>query len=160
MRWVFTDALLTKYPSTGIPIHVIVSHKTYQSKAETVTRLHEKMHGLADEWRELSSVHKSVEDSPSASKLPTPPTTPENLELPILTGILIVHSLVAIVTLDPNDGMSTEPAAGQGNVRQLILIDMGHAAYDVWNAFALAIVGMHLRKVRMELDGRLFAKGM
>jgi len=159
MNWVLSDANLPKYPSSGIPVHSIVSLKPGQNRGETVKRLATKLHGLADEWREMYAVQESVEGEPSnqpnARRVSTATTlTSSAIELPILTGILIIHSLVAVVTLDPNEEFVGDPAAGQNQVRQLIVIDFGHAAYDVWNAFAVAIVGMHLRKVRLDYEKR------
>jgi hypothetical protein len=168
------DAKLPKYPSSGVPIHSIVSLRHGEARGDAVKRLAANLHGLADEWRELYAVHGSIEQEPKEQNEPndqdksgpssSPSQTPSDsntstlatsaIELPILTGVLIISSLVAIVALDPNEEFPGRPARGQNQVRQFIVCDFSHQPYDVWNALAIVVVAMHLRKVRLGYEVR------
>lgn len=103
-------------------------------------RLYSKLHELANEWRDAWSLPDS--DEPA-------------IELPVLTGLLVIGSLTAVVTLDPN-ALDEDPLADMepGQIHQVIVIDWSAQAMFVWNAIAFGIVAMHIRKVRLDYEDR------
>ena len=94
--------------------------------------------------------------------------------LPTLYGIIISHTVVAVVAYDPNSTASyssLSPASPSFTslpndpssslippcLRTISFFDLGDGSYDVWNALALAIVIVHCRNALLDLahDGVL-----
>ena len=90
--------------------------------------------------------------------------------LPTLYGVIISHTIVAVVAYDPNSTASyssLSPASPTFKslphtpspssplippcLRTISFLDLGDGNYDVWNALALAIVVVHCRNALLDL---------
>lgn len=98
--------------------------------------------------------------------------------LPTLYGIIISHTVVAIVAYDPNStatysslspssptfiSLPHDPSSASASVakstslippclRTISFFDLGDGKYDVWNALALAIIIVHCRNALLDLS--------
>lgn len=59
-------------------------------------------------------------------------------EMPTVYGLLATHTVIAVVAYNPDH----EEVRG---MREIALFDFGLKDYDVWNAFAMALLVMHIR---------------
>ena len=91
------------------------------------------------------------------------------VELPPLYGVIVSHTVMAFAAYVPesqdanseNNGLQYNDLTNKDNVvttnslRIIAMFDFGNARYDVWNAFAIAILVVHCRNVLMEtVDAR------
>ena len=104
-----------------------------------------KLHRLAGLYRDNWRIHPSVEESGHTKKEDDTVKEDEyEHDLPTLYGIVVAHTVVAFVThtADTPD----EP------VRSIAVFDFSDAGYDVWNAFAVAILVVIVRNYLMDLQ--------
>jgi hypothetical protein len=157
--WALKDAKVHLSQRRGaLPVHVITTLQKGQTTHNAITAMTAQLHDLAAAHRRAHNIRESVE-------VPDRDTTPGSdathvLEeyddnLPILTGIMICSSLVVVVTLDAHTVSSASffssenrtDAQDESGLRFIATFDFSNGAMDVWNALAVAIVAMHIRKM-------------
>ena len=154
----------------AIPVHTIVAMRRGDTAQATITTISERLHELADRYRTIYGVRESIEPKDSAS-VSSEGTNSEDCHLPVLTGLMICSSLIAVVTLNPaiqntaqiratkNQRRSLQAAKDESGVRFIATFDFSENGMDVWNALAIAICVMRIRKTMLELCERGIANG-
>lgn len=156
--WALTDAKVHYNQRRGaLPVHVIATLHKGQTTHQAITAITTQLHDLAAQHRRANNIHDSVE-APDRDITPTSDATnvlEDDDHLPILTGMMICSSLVVIFTLNahtvspasfssPETGTDARDSSG---LRFIATFDFSEGAMDVWNALAMAIVAMHIRKM-------------
>lgn len=155
--WALTDAQM--HPSqraAALPVHVITTLQKSQSTHDAITAMTAQLHSLAARHRERRGIRESVEREATSASEATH-VLEDDADLPILTGIIICSSLVVIVTLNahtvpPEPTSSAESkndAKDESGLRFIATFDFSESGMDVWNALAVAIVAMHIRKMML-----------
>ncbi len=134
IRWSERDAGLHR--EKHIPVLAVSTAQAGQSTQDVIDSVTAKLQHLAGRYREKWRIHPSVEGS-GENDHGDNETEKEKEdgfehELPTLYGLVIAHTVVAVVTLN-----ATRP---DRPVRSIALFDLGDDEQDVWNAFAIAIV--------------------
>jgi hypothetical protein len=136
----------------------------------TIAAISEKLHKLAQRYRAIYCVRESIELTDAASTS-SKDTHPEDSHLPVLTGLMICSSLIAVVTLNSatqsttrvrttsSHRQSLQQAKDESGVRFIATFDFSEDGMDVWNALAIAICVMRVRKTMQELCERGEANG-
>ena len=168
VSWALTDVgLHPKQRPNAIPVHALVTMKRNQTGADTVHATSDKLHQLAGAYTQVYGVAPSVETADTASVI-TSATTDEPT-LPVLTGLMVCHSLVLIVTLNSasharrqtsrNRRASLQQETESLGLRFIAKFDFSDDGMDVWNALAVAIAVMRIRKTMLGLCERGEANG-
>ena len=149
--WALLDAKV--HPDqrpNALPVHVITSLQKGQSTHDAITAMTAELHELAAAHRELHNIGESVERDSTPASDETHVLDDGDSTLPILTGLMICSSLVVVVTLNACAlPLAVETDAEETGLRFIATFDFGEGGMDVWNALAVAIVGMHIRKVML-----------
>ena len=165
--WALADVgLHSMQRPNAIPVHAIASMKKGQTTQATITAISDKLHRLANRFRAVYGVRDSIEPRDSAS-VTSGGSGNEESKLPILTGLIICSSLVIIVTLNsgalhpenieiPGHRRDSNDESG---LRFMATVDFSEENMDVWNALAIAICVMRIRKTMLELCERGEANG-
>jgi hypothetical protein len=171
ISWALADVgLHPQQRPNAIPIHTLVTMRRGEDTQATITTISEKLHKLADRYRTIYGVRESIEPKDSAS-VSSEGTSSEDSHLPVLTGLMICSSLLAVVTLNPatqstahvrtssNLRRSLQAAKDESGVRFIATFDFSEDGMDVWNALAIAICVMRIRRTMLELCERGEANG-
>lgn len=171
LSWAFLDmGLHPEQRPNAIPVHAFASMKKGQTTQSTITAISDKLHALADRYRNAYSIRDSIEPGDSAS-VTSDGSSHEGSRLPVLTGLMICSSLIVIVTLNsaalmasrgklsPNRRGSLQAAKDESGLRFIATIDFSKEDMDVWNSLAIAICVMRIRKTMAELCERGEANG-
>ena len=171
LSWALADVgLHPQQRPNATPLHTLVTMRRGESTQATINTISEKLHKLADRYRAVYGVRESIEPIDSAS-VSSEGTNSEDCHLPILTGFMICSSLIAVVTLNPatqstanfsttsNLRRSLQAAKDESGVRFIATFDFSEDGMDVWNALAIAICVMRIRKTMLELCERGEANG-
>jgi hypothetical protein len=154
----------------AVPVHCLVTMRRGETTQATINTISEKLHELAERYRIVYGVRESIEPKDSAF-VSSEVTNSEDSRLPVLTGLMICSSLIAVVTLNPatqftahistttNLRRSLQEAKDESGVRFIATFDFSEDGMDVWNALAIAICVMRIRKTMMELCERGEANG-
>ncbi|KAI9675223.1 MAG: hypothetical protein M1822_008960 [Bathelium mastoideum] len=127
IKWALSDAGLNK--RKGAEELVVVEARVGKEAPQTVQeRMLEKL-------KELAEKHGNLID--------------RGTDLPALYGILFFHTVMAIVTYDPN----TATGDGSKDIRTIASFNFKRLDYDVWNGLSVAIVAMHAREQMQKLYG-------
>ncbi|GAB7338868.1 hypothetical protein MBLNU457_5553t1 [Dothideomycetes sp. NU457] len=147
LSWALLDAGLG--PKT-LGLVVVQTSKGIQNYAELETVLRRKLAAQAKKWRAafLSSV--------AAGRVS--PSTGQSLPMPSMYAVVVSRATVAVMAYTSpsltinshlHDDISTDAddqvAGHRVEVRNMVMFDLSLAAYDVWNAFTLAILACHVR---------------
>jgi len=132
IRWSERDAGLRR--GKHIPVLAVSTAQAGQSTQDVIDSVTAKLQHLAGRYREKWRIHPSVEGSGENDHGDKEKGKEDEFEhdLPTLYGLVIAHTIVAVVTLN-----ATQP---DKPVRSIALFDLGDDEQDVWNAFAIAIV--------------------
>lgn len=161
IRWSERDAGLSR--EKHISVLAVSTAQAGQSTQDVIDSVTAKLQHLAGLYREKWRIHPSVEGSgendPSdkdkgkdkeeekvkeKEKEKQDPKEDEfEHELPTLYGLVIAHTIVAVVTLNAN--------APDKPVRSIALFDLSDDQQDVWNACAIAIVVVLARNYLVSL---------
>lgn len=140
-----------------IPILAMAAARPHQSTKTLIRNLTRTLHASARRYQARWRIAPSVE-APSAEPQYAHP-------LPTLYGLVLQHTVVAVISLDAAtlaDGKDPE-AKARVPVRTVATFDFGKGDYDVWNAFAVAIVVVTVRdrllRIRRLEDERALAEG-
>lgn len=146
IRWAEADAQLD--PRTSIPILTIESAAAGTPAIVLQENARKKCAKLAKRWRDALRVTQSIEVSPPASPSKRSKSISTHLSSPppTLYAIVASHTLVALTAYNPADDKGGEP-----QVKSAAFFDMKDAAYDVWNALAIAIIVCHVRNVQVRI---------
>ena len=136
MKWAEEDARLDK--KTAIPLLAIETAPASVDANEIQERARRKLARLAARYREAFRVLQSIENSPGSRT-----STQLSYPVPTLYAIIASHTLIALTAYNPGDAAP--------EVKSVAFFDMKDKDYDVWNAFALAIVVCHVRNVQMRI---------
>lgn len=171
ISWALADVGLhpTQRPN-AIPVHSLVTMRRGETTQATISIISEKLHTLAQRYRTVYGVRESIELRDPAS-ISSEDMTSEDSHLPVLTGLMICSSLIAVVTLNSatqslarvrstgNHRQSLQQAKDESGVRFIATFDFSEDGMDVWNALAIAICVMRIRKTMLELCERGEANG-
>jgi hypothetical protein len=162
--WSLTDARM--HPSqrpAALPVYVITSLQRNQTTHDALASMTAQLHDLAALHRARRGIRESVERdrTPASDVSATHVLDSDAEDLPILTGMLICSSLVNVMTMNahavPADFSSADRMAGakpnerdETGLRFIATFDFSESGMDVWNALAVAIVGMHIRKMMLK----------
>jgi hypothetical protein len=171
ISWALADVgLHPQQRPNAIPVHTLVTMKRGETTQATITTISERLHKLAHRYRTAYGVRESIEPTDSTF-VSNDHTASEDSNLPILTGLMICSSLVAVVTLNPatqsgapfrntaGDRQSLQAAKDESGVRFIATFDFSDEGMDVWNALAIAICVMRIRKTMLELCAEAEANG-
>lgn len=164
INWALRDARLHNRPYT-IPVYAITTHKPGRKLPYVLEKITTKLRKLSARYRQVYSVRPSIEpgsqlhDAVSATpgSNASTETHAANRKFPVLTGFVITGALVVIVTLDSNP--TVNPSLDDSKVRYIASFDFSEDGMDVWNAFAVAITVMRIRKTMLELETRAKEEG-
>nr|POE50043.1 hypothetical protein CFP56_76054 [Quercus suber] len=139
-RWAETDAELD--PETSVPLFTIVNKRAGYPVLSMKHRALRKLADLAERHRDALTVTRSIEP---ASPLSATSSELKHLIHPLPTLYVFVTSgtLLTITGWRPS-----EPSM---DLRPIALFNLALQDYDVWNAFAVAIVVHHLRDMRLRI---------
>ena len=173
IKWSERDGIISRNSQSHIPVLTVATARPKETVASVVGRVTEQLHDMGRRYREKWLVHPSVERneagtprSPHYGKTAGAMAADEldtmkkdlladndangdeeedeySHDLPTLYGIVIKHTVVAMVTYDVC-------VPGQ-EVRSTAMFDFGIADQDVWNAFAVAILVVICRNYLMAL---------
>ena len=132
----------------ALPVHILSPLHRGQSTHDAITSMTAELHQLAAAHRSLHNIRESVERDSTPISDETHVLDDGDSALPILTGLLICSSLVVVVTLNAC-AVPTVADADESGLRFIATFDFSEAGMDVWNALAVAIVGMHVRKMML-----------
>lgn len=171
ISWALADVGLDpQQRPNAIPVHSLVTMRRGETTQATITIISEKLHKLAQRYRTVYGVRESIELREAAS-ISSEDTNSENSRLPVLTGLMICSSLIAVVTLNSATQstahvrttsihrQSVQQAKDESGVRFIATFDFSEDGMDVWNALAIAICVMRIRKTMLELCERGEANG-
>ena len=163
ISWALADVgLHPQQRPNAIPVHTLVTMKQGETTQATITTISERLHKLAHRYRTVYGVRESIEPTDSAS-VSSDRTSSEDSNLPILMGLMICSSLIAVVTLNPatqstaqfrntaGTRQSLQAAKDESGLRFIATFDFSDEGMDVWNALAIAICVMRIRKTMLEL---------
>lgn len=185
IAWALNDAGIKtsnrRARQVELPIHVIVTQKDGQSTTSCLLETKERLHTLRVQHCRQRGIHPSIErdiDGPATpgSDEPTMIVDSSYDDLPVLYGILICKSVLAIFTLNSrtpslrhmpiylhaHKGYIPSPAYSEQNgmtdaqdddgddsasdPRFVADFNFSEPTKDVWNALVIAILAMQIRK--------------
>ena len=176
ISWALADfGLHPQQRPRAIPVHAIVSQKQNKTTQATLARLGKKLQKLAKRYRDRYEVRESIEPREFFPVLGVEGTKviDEDDNMPILTGLMICSSIVAVVTFDSRtpslSGLaasgiaslrstpskpsrkSLQPTHEEQGLRFIGTFDFSNYKIDVWNALAIAICVMRIRKTMLQV---------
>lgn len=151
IHWALRDADLHNRPRM-IPtytVHALGKNRTIGSAVESI--VHDLI-TLANRYRQAWRLQRSVE-SASENDVESDGQHFDEFEdrtFPVLTGFLICGPVVGIITLnsDPTTRRKLDPEA---SARLIARFDFSEPGQDVWNALAVAIAVIRMRKTTLQL---------
>jgi len=152
--WALSDAAVKPGSIAGVqPVHIVVAMKRGQNTTDIVTDMANRLHDLAAQHRQAQNVHSSVEAPEVMEMEETSVLEEDENDLPILYGIMIFSSIVAFCTLAPHASRRGSGSAEETGVCFIGSFDFSKPPHDVWNALAIAIVAMEIRKTMLRVCG-------
>lgn len=137
VKWANKDCDLDL--KTTIPLLTIIARPlTYSSEAMTALAT-KRLAKLASRYKEAFSILQSIEASPSPSTASTILSNP----LPTLYALACSHQVIALAAYNPNHE--------NPGLKMVAIFDLSEIRHDVWNAFAMAILVCHCRKVQTRI---------
>lgn len=161
IKWAERDGDISRNDESHIPVLTVGTAKPGESVASIVGRVTDQLHSFGSRYREKWLLRQSIEGSEAENeagdggdpeqKLTTKDQVPIadaigeefSHDLPTLYGIVIKHTVVAMVTYDVC-------VPGQ-EVRSIAMFDFGKPDQDVWNGLAVAILVIICRNYLMDL---------
>jgi len=154
LSWALLDAGLG--PKT-LGLVVVQTSKGIKNYDELELVLRRKLAAQAKKWRAAFST--SVAAGRGSACIG------QSLPMPSMYAVVVSRAMVAVMAYTPpsltinrglHDGDASrdaddEVAGRKVEVRNMVMFDLGLAAYDVWNAFTLAILGCHVREKLCEI---------
>lgn len=152
LGWALRDANIHNRPN-AIPVYDIYTLRKGQSTREAVTRLNCRLVSLAKRYRDSLRLAQSIEnpDNEGNHGRETQVQYSRERKFPVLTGFLICGPIVAVTTLDSDPNACPDLDSGV-SCKLIAQFDMGEHGQDVWNALAIAITVMRVRKTMIELE--------
>ena len=157
IKWSHEDADLNI--RNPIPVLAVATARKDEPVVDVVHRLQDELHELGALYRDEFRVAPSTEESKCKVKSEEEEEAEDEEEeadeneeatgkdylhsLPTLYGLVIAHTVVALVTYD----CSVEGRP----LRNLALFDFGDDEQDVWNAFAVAMIVIWARNYLVTL---------
>lgn len=140
LDWAMRDACLN-HCCSAIPMYTVYSMKDSETTRTAIRKLEERLISAGQEYQEaLEAGFISYSDG---------------FSFPVLIGFLICGPIVAVITLDSNP--TTFSDLSSDTLCKLISqFNFGEVIQDVWNAFAIAITVMRIRRTMLEMakEGR------
>ncbi|KAK2766960.1 hypothetical protein FQN54_006276 [Arachnomyces sp. PD_36] len=151
IKWAMRDMNLHNRPNL-IPLHAIYAQRNSRDSRLALQTLNRRLVVLANRYREAWSLWPRVEDSPEPSASNENPLVPRYLDrkFPVITGFLICGSLVIVLTLNSDPAVNPE-LPPDASAKLISRLDFGKWGQDVWNALAVAISVVRVRKNILEL---------
>ena len=151
IKWALTDANIHNRPNS-IPLYAVYAMRGSQNSRTALNILNHRLVTLANRYREAWRVRPSVEgvSEPTTGGATTPTECYLHRKFPVITGFLICGPMVAILTLDSSPVSNPDiPPDTAGKF--ISRFDFGQEGQDVWNALAVAICVIRVRKNMLEL---------
>lgn len=110
-------AIKSRKSNAALPIHIIVKLKTHQTTTDCLVEMKNKLHDLAARHRRARNIHTSIERDELGYGTPNSneeTRVAESLEedLPVLYGIMICKSVLAIFTMNSRTPPLSRPKGG------------------------------------------------
>ncbi|KAL9106105.1 MAG: hypothetical protein Q9227_008805 [Pyrenula ochraceoflavens] len=185
ISWALLDSGLhpSQRPNT-IPIHAVATKRHSERADNVISRVNKKLSKLAERYKAFHNIHTSVEQNDLSSDSSnylneTTVSEDDDPRFPILTGFIILSTIIVIVTHDSHRSSSfssfSSPSSAshrtssttslincsakpkqrdweaESGLRFIGSFDFSETGMDVWNALALAIVVMRIRKSMAEM---------
>ncbi|PGH14145.1 hypothetical protein AJ79_03263 [Helicocarpus griseus UAMH5409] len=163
IRWALHDSNLLNRPNV-IPVHAVYSLKPAESTRHAVQTLNRRLVTLGNRYREAWRLMPSIEASFTETSNRCSDNNNEagqcsnsyaSRSFPVLTGFLVCGPIVAVLTLDSDP--KVHPVLDLNTPGKFISqFDFAEFGQDVWNAFAVAIAVIRMRKtmIQLEAEGR------
>lgn len=134
IKWANEDAGLDT--KSAIPVLTVIARPGSIPAAQVQEHARAELAEVAARYETALRVRDSIESSPVPDRF--------NLSHPIpqLYGIIASSTVVALVAYRPHLEQS---------IRPVIFFDFRDKNYDVWNAFALAIIVNHCRNIQLQI---------
>ncbi|PGH27005.1 hypothetical protein AJ80_01389 [Polytolypa hystricis UAMH7299] len=149
IKWALQDANLHNRPD-AIPIHIIYSRNPSQDTQDAVQNVKNRLIKLANRYRDAWSLKPSAGTYFNGSGLECIKNY-EARTFPVLVGFLICGPIVGIFTLDSNPEMYPVLEEWDEPFRYHGKFDFSDPSQDVWNALAVAIAVIRMRKTMLQL---------
>ena len=131
-----------------IPALTVAAACPGEKVADVVARITIDLRILASRWRDFFRVHDNGSTAYDPCRREQRPVLSGQVkycpELPTLVGLVVVHTVVAVVTYDAKNV--------DGEVRNLAVFDFGEEGQDVWNATAVGMVVVWVRDWLVDLN--------
>lgn len=151
IHWALRDADLQNR-TRMIPTYVVKARCKNASTDSTVQSIVRGLIGLANRyrrvWRQRCSGEPASEDTSSFAGQRRERF--DDSRFPILTGFLICGPALGIITLDSNP-VKTPVLDPESSARLIAQFNFSEPSQDVWNALAVAIVVIQVRKMILQV---------
>ncbi|KAK2792700.1 hypothetical protein FQN52_002761 [Onygenales sp. PD_12] len=157
IKWALKDSGLL-HLANAIPVHAIYSLKKGESTRQAVQTLNHRLVSLGnryrDAWRLMPSIETSIHENDNHQS--EPHIEYASRSFPVLTGFLICGPIVALLTLDSDPEVHPVLDPENSSGKFISQFDFAEFGQDVWNALAIAIaiVGMRKTMGRVDMEGK------
>lgn len=152
LDWALRDANMHNRPN-AIPVYHIYAMRKGESTRAALDTLNRRLISLAKRYRDALRLTPSIEnpENEANDEKETQAQYVSQRKFPVLTGFLICGPIIAVTTLDSDP--NTYPDLDSGvSCKFIAQFDVCENGQDVWNAFAIAITVMRIRKTMIELE--------
>lgn len=151
IKWALKDANLHNRPNS-IPLYAMYAMRGSRNSRRAFETINRRLVTLANRYREAWRLRPSVEDVSglTVSDENAPKQCYLDRKFPVITGFLICGPTVSVLTVnsDPAVNPDLPPDTAGKFISQF---DFSRGGQDVWNALAIAISVVRLRKNILEL---------
>ena len=151
IQWALRDAGLHNRPR-AIPVYTVYSLRKSQSTRQAVHVSNRRLVTLSTRYRDAWRLTPSIESGqPNYGNENESYTQYTNRTFPVLTGFLICGPLVVVITMDSDPRIY--PVLDSASSGKFIAqFDFSEFGQDVWNALAVAITVIRIRKTLIRLE--------
>ena len=154
LSWGLLDAGLGPKTLDLVNVQTSKGIKNYEELQRVLKR---KMATMAKKWR------SAYLNSAATGRVKTHPG--QQITMPSVYAVVVSRTTVAVMTHSPpaltiNRTLSDDDAAmdaedevagSRVEIKTMVMFDLSLTAYDVWNAFTLAILSCHVRDILLEI---------
>ncbi|ODH53103.1 hypothetical protein GX48_00638 [Paracoccidioides brasiliensis] len=154
IKWALQDSNFSNHPN-AMPVHAVHTCKPSETTRYAVQTLNSRLVALANRYREAWKSTINTETSFNKNNNDNEGDACTNRDgthsFPVITGFLICGPIVAVLTLDSNP--KAHPVLDSNTTAKFISqFDFGEPGQDVWNALAVAIAVVRMRKTMAQLE--------
>lgn len=151
IKWALRDANIHNRPNS-IPLYAMYAMRGSRSSQHALNTVNRRLVTLANQYREAWRLRPSIEDVSENTIGDENAPGPCYIErkFPIITGFLICGPIIAVLTLN-SDPVANPDLPPDASGKLISKFDFTQGGQDVWNALAIAISVIRLRKNYLEL---------